>query len=262
MLRAASHLQRLTIHAEDGDIGSVDRLFFDDERWTVRHIVVDTGKWLPGRQVLISPAAVLGIDDERGTMRVRLTKEKIRNSPDVESDRPVSRQQELDLHQYYGFAPYWGGTGLWGGGFYPPALIAPSALAAGGAAPPLPADAPPAPADRNDGDPHLRSTKEVVSYEVAAVDGAVGHVEDFLVDDETWALRYIVIDTSNWPGGKKVGVPARSVQSVHWDEKKISVGLTIDAIHGSPEVQVDGLGAEVEAALRRHFGDGGDRQPR
>jgi hypothetical protein len=72
----------LTIHAEDGDIGSVDRLLFDDERWTVRHIVVDTGKWLSGRQVLISPAAVLGIDAERGTMRVRLTKEKIRNSPD------------------------------------------------------------------------------------------------------------------------------------------------------------------------------------
>lgn len=259
MLRAASHLRRLTIHAEDGDIGSVDQLFFDDDRWTVRHIVVDTGKWLPGRRVLISPAAVLGIDDTEGTLRVRLTKDRIRHSPDIDTDQPVSRQQELDLHQYYGFAPYWDGVGLWGGGFYPPALIAPTTLSAGGVAPPYPAGAPAEgkPAEQHAGDPHLRSTKEVADYAVVATDGPIGHVQDFLVEDDTWTIRYIVIDTSNWPGGKKVAVPARAVRSVHWDDKKIMMDLTSDVIHGSPEVTADEpLGPELEAALRRHF----DRQ--
>lgn len=267
MLRSSSSLQRQAIRAQDGEIGSVDRLFFDDQRWTVRHIVVDTGKWLPGRRVLISPAAVESIHDEGGTMRVRLTKEKIRNSPDIDTDQPVSRQQELELHQYYGFVPYWDGVGLWGGGFYPPALIAPSTLAAGGAAPPFRADAPPdacsSPSPVQTGDPHLRSTKEVAGYAVDAVDRTIGHVEDFLVDADTWAINYVLVDTSNWPGGKKVAIPASSVRSVQWDHRKISVDLTADAIHGSPQMPVDApIGAELEAALRKHFRQPPDRGPR
>lgn len=260
MLRSSNHLQRLAIRAQDGEIGTVESLFFDDQLWTVRHIVVDTGKWLPGRRVLISPAAVEGIDDESATMRVRLTKEKVRNSPDVDTDRPVSRQQEMQLHEYYGFAPYWGGVGLWGGGFYPPALITPSTLAPTGAAPSVPRDAP-APAEA--GNPHLRSTKEVAGYDVAAADRTIGHVESFLVDGGTWSINYVIVDTSNWPGGRKVAVPASSVRSVQWGERKISVDLTAEAVHGSPEVPVEApIGVELEAALGRHFERPAGRGPR
>jgi sporulation protein YlmC with PRC-barrel domain len=216
----------------DGEIGSIDRFFFDDERWTVRHIVVDLGTWLAGRRVLISPAAVLEIDDERNTVRVNLTKEKVRASPDIDTEKPVSRQQEITLHRHYGYAPYWGGGGLWAGGYFPAGLAIPPPASAPfelGILPDLEGS------DESNGDSHLRSTKEVAGYHLRTTDGEVGHVDDFLIDDESWAIRSLVVDTSNWPGGRSVLVPVDWVKEVDWSRLQISIDASSQQVREREE---------------------------
>lgn len=235
MQRTAGDLRKLVVAATDGEIGSVEGLFFDDERWTIRHIVVDTGKWLPGRRVLISPPSVDRIDDQNGRIVVKLSREKVRNSPDVDTDKPVSRQQEMALYAHYGYGPYWDAGELWGASYYPGSLHAvPPPPAAAFAPVPLPdpehADAAPAETPQPSGDVHLRSTGEVAGYHLKTTDGEVGHIDDFALDDESWAIRYLVIDTSNWPGGQRVLVPVDWVRSVEWDQKTVTVGVTSDEV--------------------------------
>lgn len=232
MLRTATDLKTRTIVAIDGEIGAIDRFFFDDERWTVRHIVVDLGKWLPGRRVLISPAAVLEIDDERNSVRVNLTKDRVRESPDIDTDKPVSRQQEITLHRHYGYAPYWGGGGLWAGGYFPAGLAVPPVAAGAFTPEALPEEHG---ADHPSGDSHLRSTREVAGYHLRTADGEVGHVDDFVIDGESWAIRYLVVDTSNWPGGRRVLVPVEWVKEVDWSRLQIRVDATSQQVREREE---------------------------
>src|SRR6266508_5022629 len=100
----AGELKGVTIQATDGDIGSVQDLYFDDHSWTVRYLVVDTGTWLPGRQVLISPFAFRAISGA-SRLQTTLTKDQIENSPSIDTDRPVNRQREIEDSRYYGY-PY------------------------------------------------------------------------------------------------------------------------------------------------------------
>lgn len=232
MLRAITDLTGYTIAATDGEIGSVERLLFEDDRWAVRHIVVDVGSWLGDRRVLLSPATVERVDDEQQSILVRITREQVRTSPHVDADKPVSRQQELALHAHYGYAPYWGGSGLWGVGYQPYSLLTPPAVTA--AIPPTP----PAARDserRDDGDPHLRSTKEVIGYRLCASDGEAGHVDDFILDDDSWSIRYLVVDTSSWPGGRRVLVPPEWVHDIQWGRAQLHVQATRETVRNRSE---------------------------
>src|SRR2546427_12150629 len=105
MLRTAGDLKGVTIEAMDGDIGSVQDLYFDDRTWTVRYLVVDTGTWLPGRQALISPFAFQPVPGA-SRLRTSLTKGQVQNSPSSETDRPVDGQREVDFSEYCG-EPYY-----------------------------------------------------------------------------------------------------------------------------------------------------------
>ena len=228
MLRSIKQLQRYVIRATDGEIGRVDDFFFDDRRWTIRYLVVDTGKWLPGRRVLIAPRAIVRADESTGALELDLTRDRIRDSPDIDTDQPVSRQQEVAFHSYYGYPYYWGGPGFWAhplGMMAPPvpeyAAIPPEqargGIAGGTSEPEGAADG------GSGGDPHLRSTKEVSGYHIQARDGELGHVEDFLVEEDGWAIRALVIDTSNWIGGQSVRVPIEEVARVEWGASKVHV---------------------------------------
>ena len=224
MLRTASHLKGTSIAATDGEIGSVQDLYFDDDTWTVRYLVVDTGTWLPGRQVLISPRSVrMAPNDD--WIPVNLTKQQVENSPSIEADRPVDRQYEEEYSQYYGYPYYWSGPYRWGTTPYP------------GEGPLTEARAmsvmPPA------GDPGLRSARNVMGYYIEALDGDIGHVEDFLVDDREWAIRYMIADTRNWWPGKKVIVSPEWVKRVSWPDSRVYVDLTKQAIKDAPEYDPD-----------------------
>jgi len=225
-----------TIHASDGDFGSVDDFLFDDENWTIRYLVVDTGKWLPGRRVLISPAS-LETKARPSEITTSLSKEEIENSPDIYSDQPVSRQREAEYLDYFQYPYYWRGPALWGTTAYPfyPAGGAPlrypdrvSGSTASAAAPAM---------ERlpEAGDTHLRSATEVTGYHIEATDGEIGHVEDFIVDDNSWKIRYMVVDTVNWWPGKKVVVAPEWITGVSWPDSRVSVNLSREKIKNAPE---------------------------
>jgi hypothetical protein len=218
-------LTGFTIGATDGDIGKVDEFYFDDESFTVRHLVVDTGGWLSGRKVFISPMALRDIDWNAKRINAALTKAQVEESPAIDTDRPVSRQHEIAYYSHYGYPYYWEGPYLWGAYPYP--------------APPLELETSLEQERHWDwagesGDPHLRSSAAVIGYYIAATDGDIGHVEDFLVDDATWAIRYMVVDTSNWWSGKTVLVSPEWITRVDWNESKVQVGLTREQIKNSP----------------------------
>ncbi len=246
MLRSVNELKDYTIAATDGDIGSVRTFYFDDEHWTIRHLVVDTGGWLGGRRVLISPIAIGEADWSNHRLAVQLTKAQIEQSPDIDLDQPISRQYEVEYYGYYGWPLYWGGTYAWAGMMYPGELATPRQTERTAAA------------DQEHADPHLRSSDAVIGYHIQATDGEIGHVDDFLVDDQTWQIRYMAVDTSNWWFGKKVLIAAQWITQVSWDEQKVSVDLLKEAVKGSPAWDLSALiTRNYEEHLYRYYDKSG-----
>lgn len=248
MLRSVNKLKGLKVHAFDGEIGNMDFFFFDDDTWTIRYLVVNTGNWLTGRQVLISPYSINRLDGISGILYLSLTKEQVERSPEIDVLRPISRQQEAAFFNYYDYPYYWGLA-------EPGNLSQTSDLgqreerAVSTAAGSTPRSSEP-PTDS-----HLRSTQTVSGYHIAAQDGDIGHVEDFVVDDEIWVTRYLVIATRNWWPGKKVIVAPQWITSVDWRNSKVHVNLTREAIKGSPEFSETTLiSREYENQLYRYYG--------
>jgi hypothetical protein len=242
MLRTVTDLRRCAIAATDGDIGSVHDVFFDDRSWTVRYLVVDTGDWLSGRRVLISPMSVTEANGISERLHVRLTRAQVERSPHVDTDRPVSRQHETDLSRYYGYPYYWAGPYRWGMARYPgPVLVPPQ---------PSPVEREVMEREQERADPSLRSALAVTGHYIRATDGEIGHVEDFLVDDRAWAIRYVIVDTRNWWPGKKVLVSPEWISSVSWPEATVDVDLTREGVRNAPEYDPSrSLHREDEARL-------------
>jgi len=240
MLNKATTLKGYKLDSLDGAIGKVREFYFDDKFWTVRYLVADTGNWLANRQVLISPHALAAVNKEEQTIAVDLTKKQIEDSPPLSSDQPVSRQYEQAYYGYYQKWPeYWAGGLMWG--YYPTIRPEPERWK-------KPAKG------KNEWDSHLRSTHDMDGHHIQASDGEVGHLDDFIIDDETWAIRYLVIDTQNWWPGKKVLVSPRWIKSVTWNDAKVFVDLSRAKIKQSPEyTEGSPLSREYEADLHRHY---------
>lgn len=227
MLRRASALEGFTIRATDGDIGHVVDFYFDDQTWTVRHFVADTGGWLPGREVLISPLSFTGLDWDSSRIGVSLTRSQVENSPPIETDMPISRQREVEYYGHYRIPGYWAGPYRWGAWATPWAYVghgAPAARVRGAGR-------------RDTGDPRLRSTASVIGYSIEARGGDIGHVDDFLVDDHDWAIRYLVVDSHNWLPGRRVLVAPEWVDRISWSDSAVYVDVTRETIRDSPEYE-------------------------
>ncbi len=237
MLRSQKKMKGFAIHAVDGDIGRVEQCYFDDEKWVVRYIVVDTGGILLGRTVLISPVSVREIHWNDGKIHVGLTQDQVRHSPDIDTTETFSRRKESEYYSYYHLPVYWGGVGLWGNGMYPAMLPDAMITAEEDRAAKQQAEAK---APQDDAI-HLRSTDEVTGYHILARDGEIGHVEDFLIDDSTWAIRYVVVDTRNWLPGKKVLVEPAQIGEVNWYDEKVRVDLPREDIREAPEADYGSL---------------------
>jgi sporulation protein YlmC with PRC-barrel domain len=252
VLRSVEDLRGYSIQATDGEIGRVDQFLFDDQTWTIRYLVINTGNWLLERLVLISPIAIRAIDWQQSLLEVDLTREQVELSPDIATDEPVSRQQEEEYFRYYRYPPYWGGPGLWGTGMYPP--YAGYGGVGAPAAEMLPQPQPSPPQTEHQGDPHLRSTHEVVGYPIQARDGEIGHVEDFILDDATWSIRYMVVATRNWWPGKKVLVSPQWIEAVSWSARTVAVDLTRETVKQSPEYDPSKLlNREYEIRLHHYY---------
>lgn len=246
MLTKTTHLKGLVIRATDGELGTVDQVYFDDETWAIRYLTVETGGWLGGRRVLISPISVVHADWQAKRLDVALTKKQVENSPDINTHEPVSRQHEAAYLGYYGYPYYWGGPFLWGPAFFPAGLAIPTTASTEAVADRI---------RRESTDSHLRSTEAVTGYSIEAADGEIGHVDGFVVDDEAWAIRYIEVATRNWWPGKKVLVSPAWIEQVSWTDSRVNVGLTREAIKSAPEYLVSRpITRDYEDRLYLHYG--------
>jgi uncharacterized protein YrrD len=249
MLRSMNDLKDYTMHATDGNIGHVKDFYFDDKTWTIRYLIVDTGNWLSNRKVLISPIAIRIPNWRERVLPVSITKDQVKNSPDIDTDMPVSRQHEVEFQEYYNYPSYWSGAGLWGGETYPSLAItasdvesmAPAALQK--------------PSEHRDDNPHLQSCLAVLGYAIEATDGEIGQVTGFLVDEDSWVIRYMIVEAGNWWQGHQVLVVPEWIDSVSWLEAKVSIKLTRQAVKDAPPYdRTEIVDREQEEDIYRHYG--------
>jgi hypothetical protein len=247
MLRSMKDMEDYTIGATDGSIGRVKDFYFDDQAWVIRYLIVATGDESPQRKVLISPISIGRPNWSEKILPVSLTRAQVRKSPDIDTDKPVSRQHEMGYLGYYGYGTYWGGGGLWGAGIYPDELQAGLQNEVSGADARHPGD-----------DVHLRSGNEIMRYYVHASDGDLGHVQGLIVDEESWAIRYITVNTSNWWLGHEVLIAPEWIEAVSWTESTLSLDLTRQAIKNSPPYDPKAsLSREHETGIHAHYGRAG-----
>ncbi len=246
MLSNASRLKGLVVRATDGELGTVDGLYFDDETWAIRYLTVESGGWLGGRPVLISPISIVHADWQAKRLDVALTKKQVEKSPDIDTHEPVSRQHEAAYLDYYGYSYYWGGPYVWGPSFYPADLAIPTLASTQSMADRI---------QKESADSHLRSTEAVAGYRLEASDGEIGHVDGFLVDDDAWAIRYLEVATRNWWPGKKVLVSPEWIVRVSWTDSRVYTGLSRETIQSAPEYDESlPVDREYENRLHSHYG--------
>lgn len=208
-------LRGYSVHAVDGDLGVVDSFLFDDRTWTIRYIVVELGNWLVERKVLLSPSALSQIKTDEKQFHVNLTQDQVRQSPNIDTDMPVSRQHEVQLLGYYGWPAYWDD---WAGA---PLFVEPV---------PVQNSLP--------GDPHLRSTEELTGYVIHSSDGEIGHLSDFHLDEATWKLHHLIVSTRNWLPGKKVELPVEWVLGASWENSEVLIDHSRADVFNCPNADV------------------------
>jgi sporulation protein YlmC with PRC-barrel domain len=239
MIKSLKELSGYKIVALDGEVGTVEDFFFDANEWTVRYLVVLAGSWLNRRHLLFSPASIGASEDQEDSLKINLNTERIEGSPPVDLERPISREKETELHEYYDWPLYWTNFG-------PPSyplveMITEmrdktgreeSAQTAG----------------------YLHSLEEVDSYNLEARDGSIGRIQDFLVDKTNWKIQYLVIETSAWLPGRKVIIAPSWIEEIAWDEKTVRIDLTRETIRNSPEYDPETpLDLEYEEKLYSHY---------
>ena len=244
MLHRVKELRHYSIGALDGHIGRIRDAYFDDQGWTIRYLVVDTAHWLAGRRVLISPLSLRGIDPVGKTLPASLTRAQVANSPDFDTEKPVSRQHECELYQYYGLPYSW----MADEDQLPLVEIGMAAATAQ-------ASASEGAGSEEDEDPHLRSAQAVTQYQVHARDANIGHVSDFLFDDTSWTIGHVVVATGSWWPGRSVLVPVGWVEQVNWAASRVEVRLPGEAIKQAPEYDTSRpLSADYLARLAAYYG--------
>lgn len=242
MLRSAKDMMGFQLKAKDGEIGRSKDFLFDDEHWTIRYLLADTGGWLLGRRVLISPISMDNVDKKSKLFSVDLTKRQIEQAPSEAEDAPVSRQFEIEFFNYHQWPFYWSGGGHpWG------VMESPQGMRMQSEDSEMSSEI--------KGDKHLRSMNVVRGYYIEAEDGEIGHIEDFIVDDETWAIRYIVVDTRNWLPGKKVLVSPSWAKEIDWALSHVQFGVSREQIKNSPEYDVGlAITRDYEDLLYDYYG--------
>lgn len=230
MLNSAKVLKNYCLNSLDGKIGRVKDFYFDDQYWQIQYLVVNTGTWLKSRKVLISTHSIVSVNQEEEMIIINLSKEQIENSPSLDTEKPVSVQYQEKLNAHYCYPMYWGnlqsvGIGISAGGGFTPSAVFDSQN-----------DETKEPDEKEEvWDPNLRSINYVSGYSIHSEDKAIGHIDDFIIDDETWDIRYLVDNTHSWLPGKKFLLSSEWIHKVSWHESLVLTLLSPDKIEQSPE---------------------------
>jgi hypothetical protein len=242
------HLRKRALEATDGEIGRCVDGLFDRRHWTLRYLVVDTRKWLPGRKVVISPASVAptALLNQEGQIKVQLSRAQIRQSPPVEEHAPVSMQVEEQLSQYYGWPSYWAGANPWGDSATTPLAGAARASGRGRAFEVEPTERDLA----GQTSVALHSLHEIGGYRVQATDGDLAHLVDFAFDPEHWTLRFGILKTGHWLSGRRLAILPEWIERFDVIDRNVFVSRARASLEKCPEVDESATvlsEAEVEA---------------
>ncbi|MBN2551549.1 MAG: PRC-barrel domain-containing protein [Spirochaetales bacterium] len=221
MNRSVKHLQAYTLVARDGELGSVEEMYFDDEKWTIRYIIANLEEVPDKEWAAVSPVSVEGVDWKNGTIMVDLSREDVAGSPELDLEEPMGREKERQLNRYYRIPVYWNGVGLWGNHVYP-GLLAEESVAAE--------------EDGSDRETRVHGTREAFGYTIEATDGEIGRVDDLVVEERTWEIQFLVIDTGNWLSGRKVIVDTHWIDQVNWQDGRVAVSLPRNAIRSATAI--------------------------
>lgn len=234
--RRLADLKDYALFARDGEIGRIEQVYFDDQHWVLRYFVVRTGGWLLGRDVLIAPRSIIGVDEDNKRIELDLSREQVEKSPPIDSERPVSRHYEIEYHQHFGWPPYWESS-----------IVGVPLL--------MPGDETLAEPVSEPENPHLRDSGEVIGYHLHARDGELGRVHDLIVDDQDWTIRYFVVDTRTWLPGKKVLIAPTWINRISWMDRAISVDLARDLIRSAPAYDPGSvISHDDQVRLYAHYG--------
>jgi hypothetical protein len=226
MLDEAKKLIGSKLHTVDGEAGRVDDIYFDDHFWTVRYLVASTCDWLSGKRVLVAPSVLQSVNRDQRRVDANLTRLQIENGLPAEAEKPISRRFELEYSWRFGMPMYWG--------FEPERLAALRRL--------------------RRGDPHLRSTRAVTGYTIHAVDGEIGRIEDFLIDDVDWVIRYLIVDAHRWLPGRRVLISPDWIEHINWRRRHAVTELDRHAIEQAPAYPTElPLARDYEIVLHRHY---------
>jgi sporulation protein YlmC with PRC-barrel domain len=228
----AHKLLGFSLGAADGEIGTVKDIYFDDNNWIVRYLVVETGNWLFKRRVLISPCAVVG-DIKNNILQVNLNKEQIKNSPDINTDMPVSRQQESSLTNHYSW-PSFGRAGL---GWPTTGMIKGASALVNKVEGTL------------DFDPHLRSFSHVAQYEVYNEDGRVGLVKDLAIDFSDWSIPFLLLDDASTSDQERVVISTKRIASIDWETFQVKVSINNEDLQKAFRINSQGFFADDSDTL-------------
>ena len=221
MNRSVKHLHACTLVDRDGDLGPVAEMYFDDEKWTIRYIITDLEEVPERQRAAVSPVSVDEVDWKSRRIVVDLSHDQVAGSPEIDPRQQIGREKERQLSRYYGIPVYWDGVGLWGNHVYP-------GLLAG--------ESPPGEEDHSDGENHVHRTQEAFGYRIQATDGEIGRVDDLVVEEKTWEILFLVIDTSSWLPGRKVIVDTHWIDRVDWQEGTVTVSLPRNAIRSATAI--------------------------
>jgi hypothetical protein len=230
----------------DGDIGGLHDAYFNGVTWRLRYFVVDSGSWLPGKKHLLSPHALEQIKWPDSLACVSATKKQFEQSPGVLLDRPISRKMEAAVANHFAWSAYWSA------GMGAAVIHAEQASDTSG----VTED------ELLEHAEDLRSVNEVVGYDISAVDGEVGKVEDFLIDDETWTIRFMVVKTGSFFSGNRILLAPEWVRSVRCSERAVNVSLSCETIKNGPVFDpTAAINHEVEERIFDAYGRVQERRP-
>lgn len=250
MLANTQELKGFEVVNEDEEVGKIEDYYFDKDYWVTRYIVVDTGNWLIERDVLISPESIENIDYGEGKIYLNISTDKIENSPPVLKDEPLLRTQEKDLADYFNWPYYWSAaeTGKPGvSGLSPNNLIREITIQEN-------MDQQNPNINKEEVEAGLRSINEMINYNIHAVDGEIGHIEKFILDDDNWLVRYLVVDKRDFLPGKKVVLAPEWITNIDWVREEVKYNLKKEEIKNAPEYDPEIPVSEVyEKKLYEHY---------
>lgn len=244
MLRSLKETLGYKIETRDEVLGRVHDYYFDESFWAIRYLVVDTGSWLPGKRVLLSPDLLEEPDWASSRLPVSLAREELEEQPRASEQPTVSSEKEQEVAGRLQWPTYWVSDRGQG-----PAMVPMTGLD-------LQTGALMKKTVEERDRPALRSVDEVTGYALFGQDGRIGHVEDLIAEDKTWIVRYLVIDTRDWlPGGKKVLVSPSWVKEIDWSGASIQIDLTQKAVDESPEFDpTEAVNRQYEIRLYDYYG--------